>query len=127
MACTTAYAVSLSGAKKLDRLYGLTAAPVDLEMQNWCTNRVDLRCVGVFPQVMSPAGGLSVINGGQEAEEKGWGEVSGAGAGIQVSARRNAAEGLARGGEDGWVREWEDREEDWREGGAVYGPLGVHD
>ena len=68
-----------------------------------------------------------MINGAQEAEKEGWGEVSGAGAGIQVSARRNAKEGLAGKGEDGWVREWEVTEEDWREEGAVYGPLGVHD
>lgn len=126
VACTTAYAVSRSGARKLDRLFELTTAPVDLAMADWCAHRVDLRCVSVFPQIMSPAHARSTISGrldGGNAEELR--EVSGAGKGIQVSARRNAAEGLAGEGEEGWVREWEDSEEDWREG-EVYGPLGAH-
>ena len=109
--CTTAYAISNSGARKMERAFKEANAPVDTKMWDTCAHDHHLSCLGVFPQVISPAESRTNINHdeggfvfGHEITE----ERLVAGKGIQVSSRVNADLGLADKGPEGWKWEWED-------------------
>lgn len=96
--CTTGYAISNQGARKLEKHFRQANSPIDLKMWDHCVNDPELACLGVWPQIISMAesrtnikhteGGLSF---GHEITE----ERIVAGKGIQISARVNANTGTA--------------------------------
>ena len=125
--CSTGYAVSHEGAKKLVEYFKNTNENVDLQLSGVCARRVDMTCLGVWPQVVTAADTKSNIDhsgkgdsaGGKKQDddddddddqEKKKGEiVVSAGPAIQYSARVNAKEimknfSLAR---EEWVAEWD--------------------
>lgn len=52
--CLYAYALSYRGARKLlrDQASLTTFVPIDIGIGNWCQNDPDVKCVGVFPQLI---------------------------------------------------------------------------
>lgn len=107
--CTTGYAISNAGARKLDSILRSTSKnggakdPVDKWMWWQCRDDPSLSCLGVWPTIFSAAKSKSNIGGEDSSKDEG---VS-AGLAIQISARVNAKLGLATQGEDSWKREYD--------------------
>ncbi|KAK3168695.1 hypothetical protein OEA41_005143 [Lepraria neglecta] len=110
--CTTGYAISNQGARKLEKHFRQANSPIDLKMWDHCVNDPELACLGVWPQIISMAesktnikhteGGLSF---GHEITD----ERIVAGNGIQISARVNANAGTA-GDPSKWKSEFKNGE-----------------
>ena len=114
--CTAGYAISNSGARKLDASLrngtveggGVNDEPVDRWMWNRCRWDLSLACLAVWPQIISPAATKSTIGHTSPVLDEGKDDSRvGPGQGIQISARVNGALGLASAGEDGWKREFD--------------------
>ena len=106
--CTSGYAISNQGARKLKAFLSESNLNIDVRMSRLCKDEPSLLCLGIWPQVMTAAPSESNIK--HKAGETAPGadkvdpseEVS-AGPSIQFSARRNARiiqKGLGR---DKWV------------------------
>ena len=109
--CTTGYAVTLQGAKKLVKYFKKVNTNVD-DMMSWlCTEKHDLVCLAVWPQIMTAADTKSNIDHDRndEVAEKLDNEplVITAGPALQYSAWRNAKHIIDEGaGREGWIPEW---------------------
>lgn len=111
--CSTAYAVTLQAAIKLVEYYETVDANLD-EMLNWvCSHKVDLVCLGVWPQIMTAAETKSNIdhNGDEDVTKAGDHDdrpvIVHPGPAIQYSAWRNARQIIDKGvGSADWIAEW---------------------
>ena len=106
--CTTGYAMSLQGARKFEKLFREANSPIDLKMWGHCENDPKLACLAVWPQIISIAESKSNIQhtgGGFSFGHEILEESAAAGAGIQVSARVNAAKKTANDPK-AWNWEW---------------------
>ena len=108
--CTSAYAISNRGARKMESHFHEANQPVDIRMWDQCHWDPELVCVTTFPQIISVAESKSNIKHtagfafGKVIEEE---EVK-PGMGIQISARMNAYLGVAGQGPRKWRKEWND-------------------
>lgn len=107
--CSTSYSISYAGAVKLVDYFKESQENLDLRLATLCHEKVDLICVGVYPQVITAAPTHSNIEHveGEIAAWEGSEEVLvRAGPGIQYSARINA-EVVQKGlGRESWQAEW---------------------
>ena len=108
--CTTGYAISNRGAQKLEKMYPNADHEVDIWLRWVCSEEPGMVCLSSFPQIVSMAGGTPSNIGDDNPAAAGTvnpQDVRG-GPGVQISARVNAALGLAEKGPDAWKREWDD-------------------
>ena len=111
--CSTAYAISLEGARKLVKYFEEVDANLD-EMLNWvCQHAEDMLCLGVWPPIMTPADTKSNIDHDRNEDVTRAGErddrplIVKPGPAIQYSAWRNARRIIDDGaGSDDWIAEW---------------------
>ncbi|KAL9631098.1 MAG: hypothetical protein Q9164_006074 [Protoblastenia rupestris] len=111
--CSSAYAISLQGAKKLVNYFKEADQNLDVQLSRFCTGNADMICLGIWPQIFTAANTVSNIGHsgqgdkapGDEEEE---GDKPKPGPGIQFSARVNAEVILRDGkGQDEWKAEWD--------------------
>ncbi|KAG8528874.1 uncharacterized protein KY384_006563 [Bacidia gigantensis] len=110
--CTTSYAVTNKGARKLERMFRYANGPIDIKLWDACENDPRFTCVGVWPQVISMTESRTNIahtEGGLSFGHVIKDEKIHAGQGIQVSARVNAYLQKAHLGEKGWKYAWKNR------------------
>lgn len=108
--CSTGYAISYAGAVKLEKYIEEDQENLDLKLGSLCRGKLDLTCIGVWPQVITNAQSHSniehpngeVATGGADTEEV----VVRAGPAIQYSARVNAAVAMKGLGKESWHPEW---------------------
>ena len=109
--CTIGYAVTLQAAKKLVKYFKKVNANVD-DMMSWlCTEKQDLVCLAVWPQIMTAADTKSNIDHdkkddiSEKADDATY--IINAGPGLQYSARRNARRVIDEGARRAdWIPEW---------------------
>lgn len=108
--CSTGYAISYVGAVKLVEYFKESQANLDLKLMDLCREKVDLTCVGVYPQVITAAQSHSNIEhaeGETASNEVATEEVLvRAGPAIQYSARINAEVAKKGLGKESWHAEW---------------------
>ena len=111
--CSTGYAISNQGAKKLAEYFKDSDENIDLKLSSICSGRPDMTCLGVWPQVVTAANTKSNIDhsgsGDQTSEDPGDKKVE-AGPAIQYSARVNSQQILKAGGyvpRKDWLGEWD--------------------
>lgn len=121
--CSTGYAISLRGAKKLIELFKEGDSPIDLKLSDLCYDKPELTCLGIWPQIISNTDSMSNINHPgidsvedwrkqMEQEGKAHAEIAG-GRGIQYSARKNAPMILEHNApQSEWIAEWDTTWED---------------
>jgi len=117
-ACTTSYAVSNAGARKLEELFKEANDPIDLKLWDICGNNKGVLCVGVWPQVISMTesrGNIRHTEGGLSFGHEITEEKIVAGNGIQVSSRVNAHLGLGGKGRKGGSGSGGMRRRMWKE------------
>ncbi len=107
--CSTGYAISYAGAVKIVEYFKEAQDNLDLELMAACRDRIDMACIGVWPQIITAASSHSNINHGDGAVAGGQdidvAEVH-AGPALQYSARINA-EVVKKGlGQENWHPEW---------------------
>ena len=108
--CTTGYAISNRGARKLENLYPSADHEVDIWLRAVCAEEPGIVCLSSFPQMFSMAYNSPSNIGDNSAGAQGSSDPKdwGGGPGVQISARVNAALGLAGKGPDAWKKEWPD-------------------
>ena len=111
--CSTGYAVSNQGAKKLVEYFKDTDDNLDLKLSSVCSGRADMTCLGVWPQIITAANTKSNIahdgNGDQTSPNPGDEKVR-PGPALQYSARVNSELILDSGGyvpQPEWLAEWD--------------------
>jgi len=108
--CSTGYAISYSGAVKLVEYFKESQENLDLRLTTLCREKLDLTCVGVYPQVITAAQSHSNIEhvDGEIASFEAIEEevLVRAGPAIQYSARINAEAARKGLGIESWVAEW---------------------
>ncbi|KAL9099742.1 MAG: hypothetical protein Q9163_004808 [Psora crenata] len=114
--CSTAYAISLRGARKLAASFTADVNEnLDIQLSHLCTTTTDLVCLGVWPQVFTAAATLSNIDHTGEGDQAdgtlGDGDDDDAarpGPALQFSARVNAKGVLDHGTDpQQWKAEWD--------------------
>jgi len=112
--CSTAYAISLEGAKKLVVYFRTGNMNLDIRLSEVCTQEVDMTCMSVWPQIITAAHtesnidhtGNGMFGGSSVDHEKKLPHVS-PGPGLQFSARVNAKGVLEKGvGPSDWFPQW---------------------
>lgn len=109
--CTSAYAISNKGARKLRKFLDESNLNIDIRMELLCRDQPSLTCLGVWPQVITAAPSQSNIDHPAGERAPGTDKTGGpneitVGPSLQISARRNAhivQQGL---GPDAWIKEW---------------------
>lgn len=105
--CTTGYAISNRGARKLAEYVKESDDNIDLKLSAVCSSRPDMTCLGVWPQIITAAETASNIDhsasedgddGSPEAEGEAEAPKVEAGPALQYSARVNAHQILRAGG-----------------------------
>ena len=121
--CSTGYAISLRGARKLTQYFKEGDSPIDIHLSDLCYDKPELTCLGVYPQIITNTKSMSNIDHPDVDDLESWhkqleeggkkhGEILG-GAGIQYSARKNAPKVLANNApEEEWIAEWDT---EWKE------------
>lgn len=105
--CSTAYAISYHGAVKLVDYFKETDSNIDLALGWFCDHKVDMACVGVWPQVITAASTKSNIEHPDgEVAGSGYKEEASPGPALQYSARVNSQAVIQGFGEDHWKPEW---------------------
>lgn len=109
--CTSGYAISNQGARKMKKFLSESNKNIDIRMSNLCTQEPTLLCLSVWPQVITAAPSESNIKHkpgetapGADVEDPSK-DVT-AGPSLKYSARRNAKivhKGLGR---DKWISEF---------------------
>ena len=97
--CLYAYALSRKGALKLKEIVFAKPGAIDLVVSTACKDDASLRCVSVFPQVISDSPSFSNISPVGENEKK---EADGSGHGITCSAKVNAQAVLDGAARENW-------------------------
>ena len=107
--CSTAYAISYSGAVKLIEGIKENGDNIDLALARLCDQRRDLSCVGVWPQVITAAASKSNIAHpeGEVAPNSAEDDQIHPGPALQYSARVNAEKGIQGLGQEHWKAEWD--------------------
>lgn len=108
--CTTGYAISNAGAHKLVKYFQETDENVDNKLSSVCSSRVDMTCLGVWPQIISAAETKSNIDHGEGDDIKALKPIVKAGPALQYSARVNSLQIMKAGGyvpKQQWVGEWD--------------------
>lgn len=96
--CSTGYAVSQAGARKLIKHFKEVDNPIDLKLSNICKEAYDMMCVGVYPMIISNCDSASNIEDvdslddwkAHQAAANKKGPARNPGHSIQISARVNA-------------------------------------
>ncbi|KAK3170291.1 hypothetical protein OEA41_009678 [Lepraria neglecta] len=112
--CSTAYAISIEGARKLVKYMKHARNSLDTSLSDTCSEEANLTCLGIWPQIITATktrsnidhegGGLKPEDG---QEEKVVNDVK-PGPGLQFSAWVNAKGVLEEGwGADRWKAEWD--------------------
>ncbi len=121
--CSTGYAISYAGAVKLVEYFKESQENLDLKLMGVCRDKIDLACVGVYPQVITAAESDSNIDH-VEGEVAGQGGVAEEvlvrpGPAIQYSARVNAEAAMQGLGIESWRAEWNSTwamvDDEWKE------------
>ena len=106
--CSTAYAISLEGARKAIGYFEQTDGNLDLRLSEVCGRKMDMMCLSVWPQIITPAVTGSNIDHGNTGDfHEGHVDTVLPGPGQQFSARVNAKKVLEEGiGKEKWVWQW---------------------
>lgn len=106
--CSTGYAITRRGAKKLVQYFQDTNDNLDIELSRSCVDRNDMVCMGVWPQIFNAIGSQSNIDHSGDGVKAGDGEKAvkedeysleeteeqgrsrSAGPSVQFSARKNS-------------------------------------
>ena len=106
--CSTAYAISYKGAVKLIELFKDNGDNIDLALGWFCDHKLDMSCVGVWPQVITAAASQSNIKhpDGEKAQGGDDDKIH-PGPAIQYSARVNAEKAMKGLGKEHWKAEWD--------------------
>jgi hypothetical protein len=127
--CSTAYAISLEGAKKLVNYFKETNYNIDIQLSKVCTEEVDMMCLSVWPQIITPAVTESNIDHADsgsipDSDDENRLTYISPGPGLQFSARVNAKgvleEGVRR---EGWIPQWNTS---WVEVDGMWGMVEVN-
>ena len=110
--CSTGYAITLTGAKKLVKFFKDADSNLDIQLSALCSKFASIICVGVWPQIFTNAKSASNIDHtgagdvvpGKEQEDM---ELPPPGPAIQFSAHRNAKLALEGWDQSAWKAEWE--------------------
>ncbi|KAG8525285.1 uncharacterized protein KY384_008929 [Bacidia gigantensis] len=112
--CSTAYAITLPGAKKLAKYFKEADNNLDLELSGVCARHADMVCLAVWPQVITAcqsdsniahSGAGDIVNTPDDGD--GPSDVK-AGPALQFSARKNAERIMRDGkGRDDWKSQWD--------------------
>ena len=112
--CSSGYAISNQGAKKLVDYFTETDENLDLKLSAVCSSRVDMTCLGVWPQLITAVDSKSNIDHGDNSDETSpnpKNQKIQPGPAIQYSARVNAKQIMqAASGyvpQRDWLGEWD--------------------
>ena len=114
--CSTGYAISLKGAKKLIEHFKQGDEPIDLKLSHLCRDAYDMLCIGVWPSLVVSAPYDTNMQNNDDLEEWEAAKIAAkpkqisrkGGYSIQVSARINAPAVLEHeAGPDEWKYEYD--------------------
>lgn len=107
--CSTAYAISNAGARKLEKEFRHGSDNIDLRLVQICRDNQAVNCLGVWPQPVSAANTETNIDHPLGEIVTGEGPVSEwrPGPGLQYSARLNAAKVLNGSPVAEWDSQWD--------------------
>ena len=128
--CSTGYAITLPGAKKLIKYFKESDSNLDIQLSAVCTRHADMSCLGIWPQLVTSSptesnikhtGAGDTVQVADDGDSERWvGDVR-AGPGIQFSARVNA-EPILREGKNNteWKAAWDTMwaSSEWEEEGG---------